>query len=76
MNTKPLFLKLSLSAVLAISAQMVSMTVQADILRIGPNAQVLQKANMPKHGESMRVVSKKFGVAQRVKTSKGKLKYP
>lgn len=73
MNTKPLFLKLSLTAVLAVSAQMIPMTAQADILRIGPNAQVLQKANMPKHGESMRVVSKKFGTAQRAKTSKGKV---
>jgi len=73
MNTKPHFLKLSLMAVLAVSAQMIPMTAQADILRIGPNAQVLKKANMPKHGESMRMVSKKFGPAQRVKTSKGKV---
>jgi hypothetical protein len=73
MNTKPLFLKLSLSAVLAISAQMIPMTAQADILSIGSNAQVLKKTNMPKHGESMRVVSKKFGAAQRVKKSKGKV---
>ncbi len=71
MNTNPLFLKLSLSAALAVSTQMIPMTAQADILSIGPNAQVLQKANTPKHGESMRVVSKKFGTAQRVKTSKG-----
>ena len=73
MNTKPLFLKLSLTAALAVSAQMIPMTAQADILKIGPNAQVLKKANMPMHGESMRVVNKKFGAAQRVKTSKGKV---
>ena len=73
MNTKPLFLKLSLSTALAISAQMIPMTAQADILKIGPDAKVLQKANMPQRGETMRVVSKKFGVAQRVKTSKGKV---
>ncbi len=73
MNTKPLFLKLSLGAVLAVSAQMMPMTAQADILSIGPNAKVLKKANMPKHGQSMQVVSKKFGAAQRVKTSKGKV---
>jgi hypothetical protein len=73
MNTKPLFLKLSLAATLAVGAQMIPMTVQADILNIGSNPQVLKKANMPKHGDSMRVVSKKFGTAQRVKTSKGKV---
>ncbi len=73
MNTKPHFLKLSLSVAVALSTQMVPMTTQADILSIGPNAQVLQKANMPKHGESMRGVSNKFGTAQHVKTSKGKV---
>ena len=73
MKTKPHFLKLSLTAVLAISAQMIPMTAQADILSIGSNAQVLKKANMPKHGDSMLMVSKKFGSAQRVKTSKGKI---
>ena len=73
MNTKPLFLKVSLSTVLALSAQMIPMTAHADILRIAPNAQVLKKANLPKRGESMRMVSKKFGTAQRVKQSKGKV---
>ncbi len=73
MNTKPLFLKLSLTAVLALSAQMIPMTAQADILSIGSNAQVLKKANMPKRGESMRMVSKRFGSAKRVKKSKGKV---
>jgi hypothetical protein len=73
MNTKPLFLKLSLTAVLAVSAPMIPMTAQADILSIGSNAQVLKKANMPKHGDSMRMVSQKFGAAQRVKKSKGKV---
>jgi hypothetical protein len=52
---------------------MIPMTAQADILSIGSNAQVLKKANMPKHGDSMGMVSKKFGSAQRVKTSKGKI---
>jgi len=74
MNKKPLFLKLSLVTALAVSAPMISMTTaQADILSIGKNAQVLKKANMPKHGESMSIVSKKFGTAQRVKTPKGKI---
>jgi len=69
MNSKPLFI----SVALALTAPMVSMTAQADILTIGPHAQVLKKANMPKHGDSMRNVAGKFGAAQRVKTSKGKV---
>ena len=73
MHTKPLFLKLSLTAVLAVTAQMIPMTAQADILSIGSNAQVLKKANMPEHGQTMRAVSNKFGTAQSVKTSKGKV---
>jgi len=73
MNTKPHFLKLAFMATLAVSAQMIPMNAHADILRLAPNAQVLTKANTPKHGESMRIVSKKFGTPQRVKTSKGKV---
>ena len=41
MNTKPLFLKLSLTAVLAVTAQMIPMTAQADILKIGPEGRVV-----------------------------------
>ena len=73
MNTKPQLLKLSLSVAIALSAQMIPHTAQADILAIGSNAQVLKKANMPQHGQSMKVVRNKFGTAQRVKTSKGKV---
>jgi hypothetical protein len=73
MNTKPLLLNLSISAALAVSTQMIPMTAQADILAIGPHAQVLKKANMPTHGQSMLMVSKKFGAAKSVKVSKGKV---
>lgn len=73
MNNNPLFLKLSISAALAIGAQMAPLTAQADILSIGPNAKVLTKANMPTHGESMRMVSNQFGAANQVNTSKGKI---
>ena len=73
MNTKPLLLKLSISAALAMSAQMIPMTAQADILSIGTNAQVLKKANMPKRGQSMTMVQKKFGKANTVRFSKGKV---
>ena len=69
MNTKPLLL----SAALAFTAPMMSMTAQADILSIGPNAKVLQKANMPQHGDSMNSVMGKFGSAHQVKVSNGKV---
>ena len=69
MNTKPLLL----SVALAFTAPMMSMTAQADILSIGPNAKVLQKANMPKQGDNMNTVSVKFGTAKRVKVSSGKI---
>ena len=69
MNTKPLIL----SVAIAITAPMTSMTAQADILSIGPNAKVLQKSNMPKHGDSMNSVAGKFGAAKQVKISKGKI---
>lgn len=68
MNIKPLIL----SAAVAITAQMAPMTAQADILSIGSNAQVLKKSNLPKHGDSMRSVSGKFGAAQKINKSKGK----
>ena len=69
MNTKPLFLSIAL----AFTAPMISTSVQADILKIGPQAQVLKNANMPKAGDSMSNVARKFGTAQRVKLSKGKI---
>jgi len=69
MNTKTLLL----SAALALTVQMAPITVQAEILAIGPNAQVLKKSNMPKFGQTMKVVSKKFGAAKRVSVSKGKV---
>lgn len=68
MNTKPLFLSITL----ALSAP-IMMPVHADILSIGPQAQVLMKSNLPKHGDSMGNVAKKYGQARRVKTSKGKV---
>lgn len=69
MNIKPLLL----SAAFAVTASMTSMSVNAEILAIGPNAQVLKKANLPKFGQTMRKVSKKFGPAKRVSVSKGKV---
>ncbi len=69
MNIKPLLL----SAAVAITAPMASMSVNAEILSIGPNAQVLKKANLPRYGQTMRNVSKKFGPAKRVSVSKGKV---
>lgn len=69
MNTKPLLLSIAL----AFTAPMFSMTAQADILSIGPNAKVLKKANMPKHGDSMTNVAGKFGSAKNVKVSTGKV---
>jgi len=71
MNIKSLFIKVSLGALLAVSTQMVAVTAQADILSIGTHAKVLTKANTPKHGQTMQVVSSKFGKAQRVSVSKG-----
>ena len=69
MNIKPLLL----SAAFAFSAQMIPMSASAEILAIGPHAKVLKKANLPTHGQSMRQVKKRFGPAQRVKVSKGKV---
>jgi len=72
MNIKAPLLSTIFSAVFAVTAQMTPVSVQADILSIGPNAQVLKKSNLPKHGDSMRSVSGKFGAAQKVTKSKGK----
>ena len=69
MNTKPLLLSLAL----AVTPFALSTTVNADILKIGPNAQVLTKANTPKRGDSMSSVAQKYGQAQSVKSSKGKI---
>jgi len=63
---------LILSAFLAVSASMTTV-VKAEILSIGSNAQVLKKANLPKHGQSMKYVTKKFGAASQVSVSKGKV---
>ena len=69
MNIKPLLL----TAAIAVTAQMAPLSVQAEILSIGPNAKVLKKTHMPKFGQTMRAVSKKFGKASRVSKSKGKV---
>jgi len=69
MNIKALLL----SAAVALTAQMTTMNVQAEILSIGQNAKVLKKANLPKFGQTKRSVSKKFGPAKRVSVSKGKV---
>ena len=53
MNIKPLLL----SATLALTAQMTSMNVHAEILSIGPNAKVLKKSNMPRFGQTMKKVT-------------------
>lgn len=66
-------LKISFGAILAISSQMIPLTAQADILNLAPHAKVLTKANVPKHGDKMKNVSKKFGVAKLIKISKGKV---
>lgn len=68
MNKKPLFLSIAL----AFTAPILT-PIHADILSIGPQANVLTKANTPKHGDSMSSVAKKFGQAQQVMTSKGKI---
>lgn len=73
MNTRPQLLKFSLGVALALSTQMMPITAQADILSIGSNAQVLKKANLPTTGDSMSTVSRKYGAAQRVKKSKGRV---
>lgn len=52
---------------------MMPLTAQADILDLAPYAKVLKKANMPKHGDNMNKVTNKFGAAQRVHKSKGKV---
>lgn len=52
---------------------MMPLTAQADILDLAPHAKVLKKANMPKHGDNMNKVTKKFGVAQHVHKSSGKV---
>ena len=67
MKIKPLFL----SAAILVTTQMVS--VQAEILSIGPNAKVLTKASLPTMGQTMKSVSGKFGAAKRVSVSKGKV---
>lgn len=69
MNIKPLLLSIAF----AFTAQMAPMSVQAEILAIGPNAKVLTKANLPKFGQTKANVSKRFGAAQRVSVSKGKV---
>ncbi len=77
MNTKPLFsktvLSIAITTTLAVSAQFTPISAQAEILSIGPNAKVLKKSNLPKHGASMLTVSSKFGSAKTVKHSKGKV---
>ena len=69
MNIKPLLL----CATLAVTAQMSSMRAHADILSSGPNAKVLKKSNMPRFGQTMKKVSNKFGKANKVSVSKGKV---
>ena len=69
MNIKPLLL----SAAVAITAQMTSVSVHAEILSIGTNAQVLKKDNMPKFGQTKNKVKKLFGPAKRISVSKGKV---
>jgi hypothetical protein len=67
MKIKSLFL----TATILVTTQM--LPAQAEILSIGPNAKVLQKSNLPTMGQTMNVVSKRFGVAKRVSVSKGKV---
>lgn len=62
---------LLVSTCLMFSVQMVP--VQAEILSIAPNAKVLTKPNLPKMGQTMKMVSSKFGTAQKVTVSKGKV---
>ena len=69
MKISPLFL----SAVFAFTAQLSPIAVQAEILRIGPNAKVLKKADAPRFGQTKKSVRKKFGSAKRVTLSKGKV---
>lgn len=69
MKTKTILL----NTALVFSAQAIPMTVQADVLAIGPNAKVLQHASAPKPGTSMSMVASTFGPAKYVKESKGKV---
>ena len=69
MNTKPLILSITL----ALSPMALMSSTHADILKIGPDAKILTKADAPKRGDSMSSVAQKFGRAQSVKTSKGKV---
>ncbi len=69
MNIKPLLF----SAVVVLSAQMTTVSVNAEILSIGENAKVLKKANMPKFGQTKNKVKKMFGPAKRISVSKGKV---
>ncbi len=71
MNIKSHLVKISFGVLVAVSTQMIAVTAQADILSIGAKAKVLTKANTPKHGQTMQIVSKKFGKAKRVIVSKG-----
>lgn len=64
---------LLLSAALALTAQMTSLNVQAEILAIGANAEVLKKANLPTLGDTMEAVRETFGTAENVSVSKGKV---
>lgn len=69
MNIKPFLLIASLS----LTAQVIPVSVQAEILAIGPNAQVLKISNMPQFGQTMKNISKKFGPAKRISVSEGKV---
>lgn len=62
---------LLLSSLFMFSVQM--LPVQAEILSINPNPKVLTKANLPTMGQTMKMVSRKFGPAKKVSVSKGKV---
>lgn len=71
MNTKSHLLKVSFVTIFAVSTQMLPAIAQAEIITLAPHAKVITKANTPKHGQTMQVVTNKFGKAKHVNTSKG-----
>jgi len=51
----------------------VSQTAQAEILEIGAKPRLAKTPNMPRRGSSMKAVKARFGAADKVTKSKGKV---
>ena len=59
--------------ILATTIMLAPFITHADILSVGHHASIAKKANMPKHGNTMKSVTSRFGKAKRVSVSKGKV---